>query len=150
MGCLLISSQHMETLIDKVIEDAQNGMGSKLYDLASVLECIAEAQNDPVLHVLPQAIGGFGGLLVTSRQLIAIPVLPESMRTHLTSTINTAVSETTKALTAIKEELCLKDNPDHKILMNAIGEIYKHATILAKETRAMSRRQSSSQMSMDE
>jgi hypothetical protein len=140
MGCLLISSKHVESLIDTVIEDTKKGMGFRLYDLAGLLESIAEAQDDPILHVLPQAIGGFGNILVTSRSLIALPMLPDPLRTHLTAMINASVKEAVSSLDTIRKELCVKDEPDHKMLMSALGGLFKQSTILAKECRSVSPR----------
>lgn len=151
MGCLAISSKHVANLIDNVIEDAKNGVGFRFYDLAGVLDAIAEAQDEPTLHVLPQAVGGFGNVLIISRSLIALPVLPNPMRTRLTTLINTAVDEAISSLHTIKEQLCMKENPDHKTLMNAIGVLFKQGNILAKESRVISsRRQANPSFGMEE
>jgi hypothetical protein len=150
MGCLAISSEHVANFIDKVVEDAKNGMGFRFYDLACVLDAIAEAQDDPTLHVLPQAVRGFGNL-ITSRALIALPVLPDPIRTHLTALINTAVDEAVSSLNINKEQLCLNHDPDHKTLMKAIGSLFKQGNILAKESRAISsRRQASPSIRVEE
>lgn len=151
MGCLLISSEHVAKLIDKVIEDLDNGMGFRLYDLASVLDSIAVAKDDPMLHIVPQAVGGFGSTLVNARAIVALPMLPEPMRQRLGRITKTAVEKAKESLNTIKEELCSKDEPDHKDLMNAIGVLFKQAGILLKEVQAVSsRRQSNPSIGMEE
>jgi hypothetical protein len=143
MGCLLISSDQVGNLIDVVLEDVANGMGIRLYDLAGVLDSIAEAQEDPVLHVFPQAVGGFASALLNSRKLVALPMLPDPMRQRLNSIIKTAVQQSVKSLKTIKDELCSKDDPNHKELMHAIGVLFRQTGILIKESRAISSRRQS-------
>jgi hypothetical protein len=151
MGCLLISSEHVANLIDKAIEDTNNGLGFRLYDLASVLDSIAEAQDQPILHVVPQAVGGFGNTLVNARAIVALPVLPEPMRQRINALIKISVEDATTSLKTIKDELCSKDDPEYKTLMNAIGVLFKQAGILLKESRAVSsRRQPHSSMGFEE
>ena len=135
-GRLLISSDHMANLFQKAIDDTQNGFGSRLLDLASVVDSVAEAQNDSVLHVLPHAIGGFASELMSARSLISVPVLPDPVRKRLNSLINIAVDEAVSSLNCVKDELCTKDSVDHQTLMKATGKLFEQATILAKEQRA--------------
>ena len=147
MGCVLISSEHVETLIDAAMEDVKNGMGIRLFDLAGVFNSIAEAQDEPFLHVIPQAVGGFGSALMTSRTMVALPMLPEPMRQRLSSVVKTAVETAMKSLKTIKTELCSKKEVDHKELMYAIGELFRQAGILMKESQAISPRRSGSSSS---
>ena len=126
----------MASLFERAIDDTQNGFGSRLMDLASVVDSGAEAQNDSVLHVLPHAIGGFASELMSARSLIAIPVLPDPVRKRLNSLVNVAVDEAVTSLKCVEEELCSKDSVDHETLMKAVGKLFEQATILGKEQRA--------------
>jgi hypothetical protein len=134
---LLISSEHIAGLLDKAIDDMQNGVGSRLMDLANVVASVAEAQNDSFLHVLPHAIGGFASELISARALVAIPMLPDTVRKRLGSQITVAVTEATSSLNSVKQELCSKDSMDHKAVMDAVGRLFEQATILAKEQRVV-------------
>jgi hypothetical protein len=110
-------------------------MGNTLQDLANVTFAIAEAQGDPVLHVLPHAIGGFGQELVSTRQLISLPVLPPPIRDRIQNIVNAAVNEAVPALKTIKEQLCSEGDCDYKQLMKASGSLFKQATTLGKQVR---------------
>lgn len=101
----LISSDNLGNLIDRCTNDLRNGLGTRLFDLASMMQSIAEANDDSVLFVLPQAIGGFANELLKSRSLITIPVLPEEIRKAQTSVVNIAVEQATKSLVVIKGQL---------------------------------------------
>ncbi len=127
----------MAGLLDKAIDDMQNGLGSRLMDLAHVVAAVAEAQNDSFLHVLPNAIGGFASELISARALVAIPMLPDPVRKRLSSQITVAVSEATSSLNSIKQELCSREAMDHKTVMDAVGKLFEQATILAKEQRVV-------------
>jgi hypothetical protein len=140
MGHVLITSEHIENLIDATIEDVKNGMGIRLYDLAGVFNSVAEAQDDPFLHVIPQAVGGFGSALMNSRAIVALPVLPDPMRQRLGNMVKNAVDEATESLKTIKAELCSEKEINHKELMHAVGELFRQAGILLKESRAISAR----------
>jgi hypothetical protein len=117
----------------------KNGFGSKIFELAGVLQAIAEASDDPVYYVLPHPVGGFGQTLTATRALTNIPILPENVRKKLTSTVNEATQEGSKALDTIATELCKESGKiNHQNLMIAVGSLYKYAMLLSEEQRALS------------
>lgn len=134
---LQISSNHVSNLIDKTIEDMRNGTGTTLYDLAGVISSCAEAQDDPILHVLPHAIGGYGQELIGARSLVSLPVLPDPIRNRLQAMITTSVDEGVSSLKIVKEQLCSDNEVDYRKLMKAAGMLLKQATMLAKQQRTM-------------
>jgi len=133
----LISSEHLSKLIDQCKDDLKNGLGNKIYEVAGVLQAVAQANNDPVFYVIPQAVGGFGQQLISSRALTFVPVLPPETRTKLNSAVSNAVEAACESMETIKKELCQSEDIDHQALMNAIGQLYKHATILAGQRGAL-------------
>lgn len=136
---LLINSEHLSQLITKATEDMKNGGGMTLLDLAGVMQSVAEAQDQPILHVLPHAIGGFASELLSTRSVISLPVLPEPIRTRMNATIMKSVEEATASLNVVKEQLCDKKDGDVEYgkLMVAVGGLFKQATLLAKQERAI-------------
>lgn len=121
----LITTDHLCKLFDECIDDLKNGMGTRLIHLASVIQSIAETSDESFYFSLPQAIGGLGNAIVTSRSMIMLPVLPEPLRQRVSTLITNSVNEVSKSLEEIKCELCIKENPDYAILIRAMGTIHK-------------------------
>ena len=136
---LLISSDHLSKLITKATDDMKGGGGTSLLDLAGVMASVAEAQDQPILHALPHAIGGYGSELLSARSVVALPVLPEPIRTRLTATITKSVEEATSSLNVVREQLCDKKSGEVEYgkLMVAVGGLFQQATILAKQGRVI-------------
>jgi hypothetical protein len=126
----------LAAIIDKCRSDLKNGAGSSsLYDLASMIQAIAESCNELVLFTIPQGVGGFANELRDSRAMITIPVLPDDIRQSQAALVKKAVDEAIKSLDTLKQQLCINDNIDYKELMTAAGTLFKWASDLRSERR---------------
>ena len=129
-----ISSEHLGNIINQCASDLRNGKSTKLFELAGVMNAIADCNNSPYLHIFPQDIGSFSTELIRSRSLTMIPVLPEEERKSYSELVKTASEKGISALESIKKQLCDNNVPDYGELMDSIGTLFQQASILRGET----------------
>jgi hypothetical protein len=127
-------------LINECTSDLRNGLGRRLYDLASMIDSVAECQSDSYLHILPSSIGYFAQQILASRSMIMIPVLPDEIRAKHTSLVNVAAEQGIKSLEEIKRQLCDNENIDYKKLMESAGALTRHGSKLNSERRSLTPR----------
>ena len=128
-----ITIENLSNLIEQCTNDLRNNQSGRLFNLANVLSSIADCNDKAYLFVLPQCIGSFAIELKTSNSLITIPVLPENIRTTHSKTVQVATEQAIKSLDTIKIQLCVEDNPNFDMLINAVGVLLQQANILQNE-----------------
>lgn len=121
----IFTNEHLAKLIDGCIEDLEDG-GSKLFDLAQLFNCIAEATGNLVYNAFVPLLGSFGGEIVTSRPFVTLPILPEPTRKKFQVVFNEAVSGCKEALKILKTELCEKESMDPNHVLKALSILGKH------------------------
>ena len=131
---------NLANLINECTSDLRNGMGTRLYDLARMIDAIAESNSQDYLHVLPQAIGSFSQELLASKSMTMIPMLPKEIREKHIKTTNLAVEKATRALEELKRQLCDNDTIDFQKLMECAGSLRRHAGNLYSERRFLTPR----------
>ena len=135
----IISSESLSNLIDQCVSELHNGQGNKLFELAGVLNSIAECNVAPYLFIFPQGVGAFSTELIRSNSLITIPVLPEKVRESHGKLVSVATEQAIKALEIIKNQLCKDDAIDYEKLMGSVGIFFQQASVLSNERRQFSR-----------
>ena len=139
----IISSKDLSNIIDQCTNDLRNGKGSKLFDLAGVMNAIADCNPSPYLRIFPQGIGHFSTELLRSHSLTTIPVLPEQVRESHVKLANIASEQGIKALESMKKQLCNDDVTDYQELMESVGIFFQQASILNSERRKFTQTQPS-------
>jgi hypothetical protein len=133
---VFVDSTNLSKAFDDALSDLENGTGTKLYDLAGILQSIAEVADDPLFYILPQAIGSFADEVLQSRQLVAIPVLPKETRDRQSGLISQCISKAVEQIKAIEDEL-VGDSMNSERILKALGIVWKQSMILHSERRAI-------------
>jgi len=130
-----INSDNLANIIDQCISELSNGQSNRLYDLAGVLNSLAECNSAPHLYIFPQGVGAFSTELMRSNSLITIPVLPDKVRQSHGKLVTVAIAQSKKALEIIKSQFCDDKANDYEKLMEAVGVLFQQASILSGARR---------------
>jgi hypothetical protein len=140
----LLTRSDLAHVIDECLADLPNG-GSKLYDLAYLLQTVGSATDNDAHQAAFSAIGSFGNEIVTFRPLVSFPVLPDDMRKTYKESFNKAIQDGTKALKILRKELCGNSEPDPAAVIKVIALLNKHDYALTAKRSAVTRPSRSSQ-----
>lgn len=134
---IFIDSNNLGKKFAEAGDDLKNGTGSKLYELAGILDSIARVTGDPIFFTLPQALGGFSNVVMQSRKMVTIPMLPKELRDRLSTTIGIFIVDAMTQIDRIGMELAKNPNGNPEIIIDAIGRLHMQTSKLHQERGAI-------------
>lgn len=137
----LLFGDQLAKLIDECIADLEEGGGTKLSDLATLMQCLAVTTNVDIYFILPQAIGSFMGEVLLFRQLISIPILEDNIRQRYRQKLENAIATVIESLKVLKYEFCQSESINDSKVVTATAAITKSGYSLYEIREAVLRSQ---------
>ena len=131
-GEKFISKEDMSKMIDDCIEDLKDG-GTKLIDLAHLMQYVGETKNDEVFLALFAPIWGFSSEILRFREIGLLPMIPQDLKGRYNKVLTKAIEAGQKALNDLKVLLCEKDNINYGKFVSIIARLHKHQFAMMRE-----------------